>query len=234
MGLMAWMRGGDDNSASSGVISAALTAIDGIFRPSRVKQMEFVEESKRKRHDLTNGSDIDLDSGRAVIRYVKSSTAPTSGRAPRVHVPRRQGWWQRLRLSMQMKGLRGRNRGVRRGLALGAARERVQQLARILKIAAPQHRGAFARQAVRGIGSDAVVGDKNALRRRGSALRAPPGGAGFIGFSPANERARIHGATFARTSARSQHPICASGSRRCQWKSRAARPKRSRASSTRS
>jgi len=104
MGLMQWMRGGDDNSASSGVMSAALTAIDGIFRPSRIKQLEYIAESKRKRLDITNGSDIDLENGRAVIRYVKSGTAVRE-RAPRVHVPRRQGWWKRVRTSMHRRKL---------------------------------------------------------------------------------------------------------------------------------
>jgi hypothetical protein len=86
-------------------MSAALTAIDGIFRPSRLKQIEYIAESKRKRLDITNGSDIDLDNGRAVIRYVKSSGASVRERAPRVHVPRRQGWWKQLRTSMHRRKL---------------------------------------------------------------------------------------------------------------------------------
>lgn len=104
MGVMQWMRGGDDNSMSGGAISAALVAIDGIFRPSRIKQMEHIDESKRRRLDVANGSDVDLESGRAVIRYVRSG-ATVGERAPRVHVPRRQSWWKQLRTSMHRRKL---------------------------------------------------------------------------------------------------------------------------------
>ncbi len=105
MGLMQWMRGGDENSASTGAISAALTAIDGIFRPSRIKQLEFIAESKRKRHDVASNADIDLDGGRAVIRIGRSTGVATSRRAPRVHVPRRQSWWKQWRTSMHRRKL---------------------------------------------------------------------------------------------------------------------------------
>jgi hypothetical protein len=85
--------------------NAALTAIDGIFRPSRIKQMEYIAESKRKRLDVANGSDVDLDSGRAVIRYVRSSEASRRERAPRVHVPRRQSWRKQVRTAMHRRKL---------------------------------------------------------------------------------------------------------------------------------
>jgi len=105
MGLLQWMRGGDDAAAGGGAMSAAFTAIDGIFRPSKLKQLEYIAESKRRRHDVANGCDIDLDSGRAVIRYVRSSGASAGTRAPRVHIPRRQGWWKRVRTSMHRRKL---------------------------------------------------------------------------------------------------------------------------------
>ncbi|HWB37529.1 MAG TPA: hypothetical protein VHA75_16055 [Rugosimonospora sp.] len=103
MGLMRWMRGGDDTSATASVISAGLSEIDGLFRPSKHKQTEFIAESKRKRLDVANGSDIDLDSGRAVIRSVKNGTGTTAERTPRVHVPRRTNWWKRLRTTMHRR-----------------------------------------------------------------------------------------------------------------------------------
>jgi hypothetical protein len=69
MGLLRWLRGGDeDNGASSSVISAGLAEIDGLFRPSKHKQTEHVEESKRRRIDVANGAGIDLDRGVAVLR----------------------------------------------------------------------------------------------------------------------------------------------------------------------
>ena len=68
MGLMRWLRGGEENSAAAGVISAGLAEIDALFRPSKHKQTEHVEETKRRRVDVQNGAGIDLDRGVAVIR----------------------------------------------------------------------------------------------------------------------------------------------------------------------
>jgi hypothetical protein len=104
MGLMRWMRGGDDNSATTAAMSAGLAEIDGLFRPSKHKQTEHIAESKRKRVDVANGSDIDLDTGKAVIRSVKSTGGTVvSERAPRVHVPRRQGWWRRFKTNRHLR-----------------------------------------------------------------------------------------------------------------------------------
>jgi hypothetical protein len=72
MGLLRWLRGGDDNSAAASVISAGLAEIDGLFRPSKHKQTEHIEESKRRRIDVANGAGIDLDRGVAVIRPKQS------------------------------------------------------------------------------------------------------------------------------------------------------------------
>jgi hypothetical protein len=112
MGLMRWMRGGDENTATTAAISAGLAEIDGLFRPSKHKQTEHIAESKRKRVDVANGSDIDLDTGKAVIRSVKSSgSATAAARTPRVHVPRRRNWWRRLKTSMhQRKVARAKSR----------------------------------------------------------------------------------------------------------------------------
>lgn len=69
MGLMRWLRGGEENSASASVISAGLAEIDGLFRPSRHKQTEHVEQLKQKRLDVAVADDdIDLERGVAVIR----------------------------------------------------------------------------------------------------------------------------------------------------------------------
>ncbi|HEX6869931.1 MAG TPA: hypothetical protein VF163_02435 [Micromonosporaceae bacterium] len=70
MGLLRWIRG-DDNSTSTGMMSAGLAEIAGIFQPTRHKQTEHVEEASRRRLDLANGTGVDLDNGVAVIRRVK-------------------------------------------------------------------------------------------------------------------------------------------------------------------
>ncbi|HET8682096.1 MAG TPA: hypothetical protein VFM54_09495 [Micromonosporaceae bacterium] len=66
MGFLQWLRGSD--STATAMVSAGLAEIDGFFRPSKHKQTEHVEESKRRRVDVANGADIDLDRGIAVIR----------------------------------------------------------------------------------------------------------------------------------------------------------------------
>ena len=68
MGILRWLRGGDDNNAAASVISAGLAEIDGLFRPSKHKQTEHIEESKRHRINVSNGTGIDLDRGVAVLR----------------------------------------------------------------------------------------------------------------------------------------------------------------------
>jgi hypothetical protein len=75
MGILRWLRGGDENGAAASVISAGLAEIDGLFRPSKHKQTEHVEESKRRRIDVANGAGIDLDRGVAVLR-AKPKPAP--------------------------------------------------------------------------------------------------------------------------------------------------------------
>jgi hypothetical protein len=68
MGLLRWLRGGDGTDAATSAMSAGLAEIDGLFRPSRHKQTEHIEESKRKRIDVSNSGGIDLDRGVAIIR----------------------------------------------------------------------------------------------------------------------------------------------------------------------
>jgi hypothetical protein len=78
MGFMRWLRGGAENSATASAISAGLAEIDGLFRPSRHKQTEHVEEQKRRRIDVTNSGGVDLDRGVAVIRTRPSTDEPES------------------------------------------------------------------------------------------------------------------------------------------------------------
>ena len=82
MGLLRWMRGGDDNSAAGNALGAGMAEIDALFRPSKHKQTEHIQQSRRRRVDIANGadSDVDLDSGVAVIRR------PDRGAAG-LHVP---------------------------------------------------------------------------------------------------------------------------------------------------
>lgn len=75
MGLLRWMRGGDDNNAATAMVSAGLAEIDGLFRPTKHKQTEHVEESKRRRIDVANGAGVDLDGGTAIIRTTSQTPA---------------------------------------------------------------------------------------------------------------------------------------------------------------
>lgn len=68
MGLLRWMRGGDENTAGTNAVSAGLAELDALFRPSKHKQTEHIQEARRRRVDIGNGSGVDLDRGVAVIR----------------------------------------------------------------------------------------------------------------------------------------------------------------------
>src|SRR2546421_6090189 len=72
MGFLRWLRGGDENGAAASAISAGLAEIDGLFRPSKHKQTEHVEESKRRRIDVANAAGSDLDNNIAVSRPKKA------------------------------------------------------------------------------------------------------------------------------------------------------------------
>ncbi|MGC9667922.1 hypothetical protein ACNTMW_15365 [Planosporangium sp. 12N6] len=74
---MRWLRGGDEDSSATSMVSAGLAEIDGLFRPSKHKQTEHVEEQKRRRIDVSHAGGIDLDRGVAVIRPQRSAPATT-------------------------------------------------------------------------------------------------------------------------------------------------------------
>jgi hypothetical protein len=111
MGLMRWMRG--DDSAATSVISAGLAELDALFRPSKHKQTEHVEESKRKRIDVANGAGVNLDQGTAVVRARPGQMNRERSAATRTpYTPRRRSWWRRMRMAMHRR---------RRARALNAA-----------------------------------------------------------------------------------------------------------------
>jgi len=76
VGFMQWLRGSNDTT--SAMLSAGMAEIDALFRPSKHKQTEHIEETKRRRVDLGNGTGIDLDRGIAIIR---TSTGPVATEA---------------------------------------------------------------------------------------------------------------------------------------------------------
>lgn len=78
MGLLRWIRGGDDDSASTSMMSAGLAEIAGLFQPTRHKQTEHVEEMSRRRLDLANGTGtgVDLEAGVAIIRRAPKQPDP--------------------------------------------------------------------------------------------------------------------------------------------------------------
>jgi hypothetical protein len=109
---MRWMRGGEENSAASAVMSAGMAEIDGLFRPSKHKQTEHVEESKRRRIDVANGADVDLERGVVVVR-TKTGADPVDGRTlstrPRtIYQPRPRRWWTRWTAAERHRRARAR------------------------------------------------------------------------------------------------------------------------------
>jgi hypothetical protein len=75
VGLLKWIRGDDENSTSTGMLSAGLAEVAGIFQPTRHKQTEHVEETKRRRIDVANGTGVDLDRAVFVVHRTKPETA---------------------------------------------------------------------------------------------------------------------------------------------------------------
>jgi hypothetical protein len=125
MGLMRWMRGGDENSATAAAVSAGLAEIDGLFRPSRHKQTEHIQESKRRRVDVANGAGVDLERGIATLSVDmvagsaidEGADAPARPTRPRtVWVPRKQSWWSRMRRDRRRRArARAADRATTRG-----------------------------------------------------------------------------------------------------------------------
>jgi hypothetical protein len=76
VGFMRWLRGGDENNGAAAMMSAGLAEIAGLFQPSRHKQTEHIEETKRRRIDVANGTGVDLDRGIAVLRRKPAEPEP--------------------------------------------------------------------------------------------------------------------------------------------------------------
>lgn len=68
MGLMSWLRGGEEDAGSTAALGSALAEMDALFQPSRHKQTEHVDETRHKRVDVSNGAGVDLERGIAVLR----------------------------------------------------------------------------------------------------------------------------------------------------------------------
>src|SRR6185369_9625932 len=99
-----------------------------------------------------------------------------------------------LRLAVQVEGFGGRcgHRSRFARFAVGAAGHRLQQLPRVLKVAAPQQRRAFAGEPVSGVGGERVVHDLDTLGCRHTRFRAPTRGARLAAFRPLQLRRVAH------------------------------------------
>lgn len=70
MGLLRWLRGGDDTDSSVSGMSTGLAELESVFMPSKRKQTELIEEQSQSRIDVETGEPlnlIDLDGGTAVV-----------------------------------------------------------------------------------------------------------------------------------------------------------------------
>lgn len=77
MGLLRWLRGGDEVDGSVTGMSTGLAEIESVFMPSKRKQTELIEEQSQSRIDVETGEPlnlIDLDSGVAVVHRKPSRT----------------------------------------------------------------------------------------------------------------------------------------------------------------
>jgi hypothetical protein len=126
---MRWLRGGEDNSASAGVISAGLAEIDGLFRPSRHKQTEHVEQMKRKRADLaaaTGTGAPDLSASVAAIqshKHKRKRGEPVDAATPGNEAPARKSRQSRQAEAVRKAREATAVRMARKELASRRARE---------------------------------------------------------------------------------------------------------------
>lgn len=77
MGLLRWLRGGDDADGSVTGMSTGLAEIESVFMPSKRKQTELIEEQSQSRIDAETGeplNHIDLDGGVVVVHRKRSRT----------------------------------------------------------------------------------------------------------------------------------------------------------------
>jgi hypothetical protein len=79
VGLLRWIRGGDDQDTATSMMSAGLAEIAGLFQPTRHKQTEHIEETTRRRLDVASANDIDLERGVAIIRRPPSAADGEDG-----------------------------------------------------------------------------------------------------------------------------------------------------------
>ncbi|WP_144122114.1 DUF6191 domain-containing protein [Catellatospora sichuanensis] len=77
MGLLRWLRGGDDKNGATAMMSAGMAEIDGLFRPTKHKQTEHIQEASRRRVDVANGTGVDLENGIATIRRTPAAEPAT-------------------------------------------------------------------------------------------------------------------------------------------------------------
>ncbi len=71
MGLLRWIRGGDEDTASTSMMSAGLAEVAGLFQPTRHKQTEHIQETNRRRIEVANGAGIDLERGVLIVKRPK-------------------------------------------------------------------------------------------------------------------------------------------------------------------
>jgi hypothetical protein len=110
------------------VISAGLAEIDGLFRPTRHKQTEHVEQMKRKRADLAAATGTpapDLSAGVAAIKSHKrkrgdSSTPGTSRIETPIRTSRESREAEAVRKAREATAVRK----ARKEMAIRRARER--------------------------------------------------------------------------------------------------------------
>ncbi|MCY1301610.1 hypothetical protein D9M68_739680 [compost metagenome] len=145
---------------------------------------DHAQQLAQRRHIGLAGGAVGLFTGFAHIGRAAQRHAVVGLERQQQHAQRAGAL--RLRQPVQVEGLGGgagralgllaRPAGLLR-LALGAPCHGVEQLARVLEVAAPQQGSALAGEPVGGVGAGGVVGDHHAARRRVAGLGAPGGAA---------------------------------------------------------
>lgn len=79
MGLLRWLRGGDDNTTSGGGFSLGMAEMEAVFNPGKRHQTELVEDQKHSQVDLQDGENFGDDELTGLLVGEPFSDEPDDG-----------------------------------------------------------------------------------------------------------------------------------------------------------
>ncbi len=142
------------------------------------------EQFAHRGHIGRRGRAVDLRAGLSHLGRAAQRHRVAGVERQQQHAQRARALRLRQPVLVERLGHVGRRLGRALGLAVGAAGHGLEQLARVLEVAAPEQGHAFAGQPERRVGGRLVIGNHHALWRRQAGLGAPQRAALGAVFGP--------------------------------------------------